>query len=194
MSLFVLLFILAYLLGSVNFAIILCKAFGYPDPRAEGSFNPGATNVLRVASKKLAAVVLFFDALKGLIPVLTASFLLADEFYTALVGLAAFLGHLYPIFFKFRGGKGVATYIGVIIALYYPVALLFCSLWLLIAVTTRYSSLGAISAVSVTPVYLLWFGKYDYLLAICIMVVLLLFKHKDNIKRLREGTESKIRL
>lgn len=188
------LFILtAYLLGSLNFAIILCKLFGYADPRSEGSMNPGATNVNRVANKYLALTVLIFDALKGFVPVFIYGYMYGLEFETATIGLAAFIGHLYPLFFKFKGGKGVATFLGVIAALYYPVFLLFVFVWVLVAILTRYSSLGAISAVCVSPVYLLWFGKYYMLLPIVIMVLLLLIKHKENIKRLMAGTESKLK-
>jgi glycerol-3-phosphate acyltransferase PlsY len=189
----ILLLFCAYLLGSVNFAILLCSISGYPDPRTHGSLNPGATNVLRVANKPLALLVLICDSFKGFLPVLVANFVLESDFYIALVGLAAFLGHLYPVFFGFKGGKGVATYLGVLAALYYPVLILFVCVWLLVVFTTKYSSLGAITAVSVSPVYLLLVGEYGILLPLLIMVILLLIKHKDNIKRLKTGTESKIK-
>lgn len=189
----VLLIFCAYLLGSVNFAILLCSVSGYPDPRTTGSLNPGATNVLRVANKPLALLVLVCDSFKGFLPVLIAGFVLDCNFNIALVGLAAFLGHLYPVFFSFKGGKGVATYLGVLAALYYPALILFVSIWCLVAIITRYSSLAAILAVSVSPLYLLLFGEYAMLLPVLVMGVILLFKHKDNIKRLRAGTESKIK-
>lgn len=189
----VLLVFCAYLLGSVNFAILLCSLCGYPDPRTQGSLNPGATNVLRVANKPLALLVLLCDSFKGFLPVFISGFVLDSDFNVALVGLAAFLGHLYPVFFNFQGGKGVATYLGVLAALYYPVLILFVSLWVLVAITTRYSSLGAITAVSVSPIYLLWFGESDMLLPVLVMAIFLLIRHKDNIRRLKAGTESKIK-
>lgn len=190
----VLLIILAYLLGSFNFAIILCKFAGYSDPRTAGSNNPGATNVLRVANKYLAALVLFCDGLKGFIPVFISGMLFYHESYPAWVGLAAVLGHLYPLFFKFQGGKGVATYIGVLFAFYFPIAVVFCCLWFLIAVITKYSSLGAIASVVTSWLLVIWFGYYQSILPFLIIVSLLLYKHKENMMRLSAGTESKIKL
>lgn len=189
-----LLIIFAYLLGSFNFAIILCKLTGYPDPRTEGSNNPGATNVLRVANKYLAAIVLSCDGLKGFVPVFISSFLFYNNSYTAWVGLAAVLGHLYPLFFKFQGGKGVATYIGVLFAFYFPIGVVFCCLWFLIAVITKYSSLGAISSAITSLLLILWFGYYQSIFPFLIIVFFLLYKHKENIKRLSAGTEAKIKL
>lgn len=190
---FTLLLIFAYLLGSINFAIVFSKIYGFTDPRKIGSHNPGATNILRTVGKKMAVVVLILDLLKGLIPVLVAKMVLEDDFQIALIGLAAFMGHLYPIFFHFQGGKGVATYLGVLYGINYPVALLFCLLWVLVAITTRYSSLGAITAATVSPIYLFWFGDYGCLLPVLVMLVFLLIKHRDNIKRLQNGSESKLR-
>lgn len=182
----------AYLLGSINFAIILCKLFGYPDPRAQGSRNPGATNVLRVSNKYLAILVLFLDGVKGFIPVFIAQYLFYSEILVSFVGLSAFLGHLYPIFFEFKGGKGVATYIGVMLGLSIPAAFLLVVVWVLVALTTRISSLGAIASVAVSPLFLIWFGQYYYLYAVFIMVIFLLYKHKENIQRLKNNEETKM--
>lgn len=182
----------AYLLGSVNFAIIFCRLWGFGDPRQKGSKNPGATNVLRLTNKFVAVLVLFFDGLKGFAPVLLAKFLSFTDVWVSIVGLAVFLGHLYPIFFDFKGGKGVATYIGVLLALCYPVAFLFGVIWVLVAVTTRTSSLGAISAVMSSLLFMIWFGQYKYLYALVVMIIFLLYKHKENIQRIKEGSESKM--
>lgn len=188
------LFICSYLIGSVNFAILLCSIAGYPDPRTQGSQNPGATNVLRVANRSLAALVLFCDGFKGFLPVYVASLVLGSDYWAAFVGLSAFLGHLYPIFFNFKGGKGVATFIGVILALYFPAAILFVLVWLIVAFITKYSSLGAIASTIGIPFYLIILGKIDILLPVILIGIILLIKHKDNFKRLKEGTESKINI
>jgi glycerol-3-phosphate acyltransferase PlsY len=191
---FILLCLCAYLLGSVNFAILLCSIFGYPDPRSIGSLNPGATNVLRSASKKLAAIVLLLDGFKGWLPVFIASFVMNSKFSLAFVGFFALLGHLYPIFFNFKGGKGVATFIGILLALFYPAAIIFCSVWLLIAATTKYSSLASITAVTTTPIYLLMLYEFDIIFPILFMSIFLLWRHRDNIMRLRDGVETQIKL
>lgn len=191
--LLILLSFCAYLLGSVNFAILLCSIYGYQDPRLSGSHNPGATNVLRVANKYIAVLVLFFDGFKGWLPVFVANFVLDSDLQIAFVGLFAFLGHLYPVFFNFQGGKGVATFIGVLVALDYQLALVFIIIWLIVALISKYSSLGAIVASIAVPVYLCVLLKSDILLPIIIMVMLLLLRHKDNIKRLCSGAESKIK-
>ncbi len=190
---FILLSICAYLLGSVNFAILLCSIFGFEDPRTIGSMNPGATNVLRTANSKLALLVLILDGFKGWLPVFIAGFVLTSKFSLASIGLFALLGHLYPVFFNFNGGKGIATYIGILLALFYPAAIIFCSVWLLIAATTRYSSLASIIAVAMTPLYLLMLYELDIFLPIFGMSVFLLWRHHDNIARLHDGVESQIK-
>lgn len=190
---FILLSICAYLLGSVNFAILLCSIYGYQDPRSSGSHNPGATNVLRVANKYIAALVLFFDGFKGWLPVFVANFVLDSDLQIACIGLFAFLGHLYPIFFNFIGGKGVATFIGLLIALDYQAALVFIVTWLVVAFISKYSSLGAIVSSAIVPIYLMMMLQWDIVLPIVIMVVFLLLRHKDNIKRLLAGSESKLK-
>jgi glycerol-3-phosphate acyltransferase PlsY len=183
--------ILGYLLGSIPFGLVLTRAAGLGDVRKIGSGNIGATNVLRTGSKKLAAATLLLDGLKG-----TAAVLLARHFWGAgpavLAGLAAFLGHLYPVWLKFKGGKGVATYIGVLAGLYWPAALLFCGVWLAIAFTLKYSSLAALVASLGAPL-LLWLWGQEVLAGVALfMTLLLLWKHRSNIQRLRSGEEPKI--
>ena len=190
---FILLSVCAYLLGSVSFAILLCSIGGYPDPRMIGSRNPGATNVLRVANTKIAALVLVLDGIKGWLPVFVASFVLTSKFSLALIGFFALLGHLYPAFFNFHGGKGIATFIGILLALFYPAAIIFCSVWLLIAATTKYSSLASILSAAMTPIYLLMLYEIDMILPIFAMSVFLLWRHRDNIMRLHDGVESQIK-
>jgi glycerol-3-phosphate acyltransferase PlsY len=176
MTLPLLLVAAAYLLGSVSSAIIVCRLLGLPDPRGEGSGNPGATNVLRIGGKKAAAVTLIGDMLKGLLPV-----------------LAAFLGHLYPVFFGFRGGKGVATALGVLLGLHWPVGLLTIATWLLIARVFRISSLAALLSLLVTPVYVWWLiPEPALIIALLVMLILLFWRHRSNIRNLLAGRESRI--
>ena len=182
----------AYPIGSLNSAIVLCKLAGLPDPRSQGSGNPGATNVLRFGSKKLAATVLIIDVLKGVLPVIIASLLGLDIAWLTASAFAAFLGHLYPLFFQFKGGKGVATALGGFLALSLPLAGTILLSWLVVFVITRISSLSAIIASSLAPLYSIWF--IDSLGArwiIFIMATMLLFRHSANIKRLLSGEESK---
>jgi acyl phosphate:glycerol-3-phosphate acyltransferase len=182
----------AYLIGSLNSAIVLCKLAGLPDPRSQGSGNPGATNVLRFGGKKLAATVLIIDVLKGVLPVIIASLLGLDIAWLTATAFAAFLGHLYPLFFQFKGGKGVATALGGFLALSLPLAGAILLSWLVVFVITRISSLSAIIASSLAPLYSIWF--IDSLGArwiIFIMATMLLFRHSANIKRLLSGEESK---
>lgn len=185
--------VIAYLAGSISTAIIVCRLMGLPDPRAEGSRNPGATNVLRFGGKKAAAITLVGDLLKGLLPVLLARLAGVDDTGLALTALAAFLGHLYPVFFGFEGGKGVATAFGVILGLSYPVALAALATWLLMAFAVRISSLSALTAAALTPLYG-WLFKLPggYIVAVLIMVVLLVWRHRSNIRHLLAGTEDKI--
>ena len=185
--------VLAYLSGSVSTAIIVCRLFGLPDPRTEGSRNPGATNVLRFGGKKAAVITLFGDLLKGYLPVSIAALAGASELGVAGAALGAFIGHLYPVFFGFQGGKGVATAFGAILALSPWVAALALITWLLMAAVARTSSLAALTAAALTPFYLWWFELPEsYIFVVLIMVMLLFWRHRSNIRNLLSGTEQKI--
>lgn len=186
--------VIAYLMGSLSSAILICKAFKLPDPRVEGSMNPGATNVLRIGGRLPAALTLTGDILKGYIPVIAAHLFGIEGFVLSLIALIVFLGHLYPIFFRFHGGKGVATAAGAMLALAPMVGLAAIIIWLLVAVIFRYSSLAALMAVITTPVLMLFFGDSAYLLPTLVITVGLVWKHWGNINRLRFGEESKIKL
>jgi len=181
---------LGYLLGSIPFGLILTKLAGHGDLRDIGSGNIGATNVLRTGNKRLAALTLLLDLLKG-----TAALLIGARFgpdAAILGGLGAFLGHLFPVWLGFRGGKGVATYIGVLLGLFWPAAMMFGAIWLATAFTTRYSSLSALVASFVLPIFL-WFFVHPALASLfAVMTLLLFYAHRENIKRLQAGTESKI--
>ncbi len=194
MTLAIILTIAAYLLGSLSAAIIVCRILGLPDPRTQGSRNPGATNVLRYGGKQAAAVVLAGDALKGLLPVLVARLLGAEDHVVAAVGLAAFLGHLYPIFFAFQGGKGVATAFGVLWGLAWPVALAAAATWLVVAKVFKISSLAALIAALLTPVYMWWLVPApSHVVMTGAMSLLLLWRHRSNVQRLIMGEEDKIK-
>ncbi|NDE33881.1 MAG: glycerol-3-phosphate 1-O-acyltransferase PlsY [Gammaproteobacteria bacterium] len=184
---------LAYLMGSLSTAVIVSKLFGLPDPRQEGSKNPGATNVLRLGGKKAAAITLIGDALKGLIPVLIARHFELPVEILAAVGLAAFLGHLFPVFFGFRGGKGVATALGVLSGFSIWVGLAVLATWLLMAFLFRISSLAALLAAALSPLYL-WLILHSGVLAgaALAMALLLISRHRGNIERLLKGEESRI--
>lgn len=185
--------ILGYLAGSVSTAIIVCRAMGLPDPRSAGSRNPGATNVLRFGGKKAAALTLAGDLLKGLLPMLLARWAGLDQAGLALTALAAFLGHLYPVFFGFEGGKGVATAFGAILGLSWSVALAALATWLLMAFTVRVSSLSALTAAALAPLYAWWLGLPGaYIAAVLVMVGLLIWRHRSNIRNLLAGAEDKI--
>jgi glycerol-3-phosphate acyltransferase PlsY len=193
METLVLYLILGYLVGSLPFAVIVSKLFGLADPRSFGSGNPGATNVLRTGNKAAAALTLVGDATKGWLAMFLAEKLGADGTATALTGLAAFFGHLFPVFLKFKGGKGVATAIGVLIGLDGVIAGGAALTWLATAVVTRYSSLAAIVAACVAPtVALARHGIGAVSLVVTLMCLLLIVRHKANIVRLIEGTESRI--
>jgi acyl phosphate:glycerol-3-phosphate acyltransferase len=194
--------VLAYLIGSLSFAVIVSRLMGLKDPRSYGSGNPGATNVLRSGSKAAAVLTLLLDALKGFVPVFLvklfgARYGLSDG-TVALVGLAAFVGHVFPVFFKFQGGKGVATAAGVLFGIHWVLGLATLTTWLIIAYFFRYSSLAAIVAAAFAPIaYLLgnriqWYAERPILLAIFLMGVLLVVRHRDNINRLLQGKESKL--
>ena len=185
--------VLGYLAGSISTAILVCRAMGLPDPRSEGSRNPGATNVLRFGGKKAAAITLVGDFLKGLLPVLLARGVGLDETGLALTALAAFLGHLYPVFFGFEGGKGVATAFGVILGLSWPVALAALATWLFMAFVVRISSLSALTAAALTPLFAWGFGMRGVAFAaVLFMVALLVWRHRSNIQNLLAGAEDKI--
>jgi glycerol-3-phosphate acyltransferase PlsY len=179
-----------YLLGSIPFGFLLTRAAGGPDIRAIGSGNIGATNVLRTGRKGLAAATLLCDMLKGAVAVLIAKYFGSDTAIAA--GLGAFLGHLFPFWLKFKGGKGVATYIGVLAGLYWPAALVFCLIWLAVAGACRYSSLAALIASALTPLGLWLFGLPHIAALFLLLTVLLWVMHRENIARLLNGSEGKI--
>lgn len=185
----------AYLFGSVSSAILVARLMGLPDPRTVGSRNPGATNILRTGGKLAAAVTLLGDVLKGVVPVVLAQVLTDDDgaWVLAATGLAAFLGHLYPVFFGFHGGKGVATALGVWLALDPGVGLALAATWLATAAAFRYSSLAALTAAALAPVYVAWRLPGAAFLALALVMSALLFlRHRDNIRRLLAGQESRI--
>lgn len=189
--------VFAYLLGSVSFAVLMSKAFGLADPRTYGSGNPGATNVLRSGKKAAAALTLLGDAAKGWLAVFVTISLATHDgaglWMVALVSLAVFLGHLFPVFLKFKGGKGVATALGVLLALSGWMGLAVLLTWLLVAVVFRYSSLAALVAAAAAPVYaMLLHLRPELVLATAIMSMLLIWRHKSNIQNLMTGKESKI--
>jgi glycerol-3-phosphate acyltransferase PlsY len=187
----------AYLVGSLSFAVIVSRLMGLQDPRSYGSKNPGATNVLRSGNRKAAVLTLAFDALKGYVPVLLALLLgprlgLGDT-EAAFVGLAAFVGHLWPVFFRFQGGKGVATAAGVLMALNPGLGLATLVSWLVVVALLRYSSLASLVAAAFAPFYqaLIW-GVEPSLVAVIVMSLLLIWRHQGNIRKLLAGTESRI--
>lgn len=190
----ILLVIGSYCIGSCSTAILVCKGMGLADPRTEGSCNPGATNVLRLGGKKAALLTLLGDVLKGALPVSVAKLVLEVETTTqGLVALAAFLGHLYPVFFGFRGGKGVATAFGVLFPLSWLVGLCTTTTWIVVAAIFRFSSLAALTAAVFMPIYVAWLAPM-YLPYICIMSLFLIGRHKENLRRLWRGEESKMHL
>ena len=192
----------AYLLGSLSFAVLVSRVMGLNDPRTYGSKNPGATNVLRSGSKTAAIVTLLLDALKGFIPVIAVRYfgpaLGLGDGTVALVALAAFLGHLYPVFFKFKGGKGVATAVGVVLGIHWILGLACIASFAILLYFFRYVSLASIAGAAFAPFYYLfgdrvaWYTSTSVLLAIFIMAVLLAVRHRENISRLLAGTESKL--
>lgn len=186
------LLLIAYLFGSLNSAIVLCKLASLPDPRTQGSGNPGATNVLRFGGKKLAATVLFFDVLKGVIPVVIAHLLSLDMVWVAATAFAAFVGHLFPVFFQFQGGKGVATALGGFLALSPALAGAGLLTWLLVFAISRISSLSALTAAALTPVYSLWIiDSAPARWVILVTALMLIARHHGNIRRLLAGQEGK---
>jgi acyl phosphate:glycerol-3-phosphate acyltransferase len=192
----------AYLIGSLSFAVIVSRVMGLKDPRTFGSKNPGATNVLRSGSKAAAVVTLVLDALKGLLPVLAVRYFGRayglEEGTIAMAGLAAFLGHLWPVFFKFQGGKGVATFIGVVFGIDLLLGVATGATWLIIAFFFRYSSLASLFAAVFAPAYYLlgdrvqWYADARIALALFAMAMLLAYRHRENIARLLQGKESRL--
>ncbi len=184
--------LLAYCVGSISSAVIVCHLAGLPDPRTAGSYNPGATNVLRFGSKKAAIITLLGDALKGVIPVLIAIHLNPSSICVGPVMVAVVLGHLYPLFFRFQGGKGVATAVGAIFALCWWIGLLLIATWGVIVFCFRYSSLGALVAAFLAPFYIGWYLGLQFALPVAIISLLLFWRHRGNISRLYQGSEPKI--
>jgi glycerol-3-phosphate acyltransferase PlsY len=181
----------AYLLGSISSAILICRWLGLPDPRTTGSNNPGATNVLRNSNKLTALTVLFLDILKGTIPVWSAYFLKIEPIYLGFIGVCACLGHMYPLYFQFKGGKAVATALGTLLPIGLGLGGLLIFTWFIVAKVTKYSSLAAIVTVSLAPLYV-YFLKPIYMYPTLMLSALIVFRHKDNIWRLINGTENKI--
>lgn len=186
--------VFAYLLGSINTAIITSRIFGLPDPRLKGSGNPGATNVLRVGGRNAAILTLVGDILKGFIAVFLARIFGVYGFWLGLIAVAVLVGHIFPIFFNFKGGKGVATAFGALLAMAPALALVTAITWLLVLVFSRYSSLAALVSAILMPVFALIFANFRYFIPVLIMSAILIWRHWDNIRRLRTGTESKISL
>jgi glycerol-3-phosphate acyltransferase PlsY len=188
------LLVAAYLLGSVSSAILVCHCFRLPDPRTQGSHNPGATNVLRIGGKLPAAITLCGDMAKGLLPILACHVLDVTPLVFALTGLAAFLGHLYPVYFNFQGGKGVATAIGIDLGLHWLIGISVIGIWLLVAKVMRVSSLAALIAMSLAPLIVAWVWPAPEIIGLHLVVtLLLLIRHRSNIQKLIRGEEDKIR-
>lgn len=183
---------IAYAIGSLSSAIFVCKFLNLPDPRTSGSENPGATNVLRIGGKTPALITLGADMLKGFIPVLLAHMSGINGFFTGIVAVAAILGHIFPVFFNFKGGKGVATALGAFLALSPISGLAILITWVTIAATFRYSSLASLISAITAPIFMLLLGNAAYFLPCIIIAAILIWRHIANIQRLRAGTESKI--
>lgn len=194
--------VLAYLLGSLSFAVIVSRVMGLQDPRSYGSNNPGATNVLRSGSKKAAIATLLLDGLKGWLPVMLFKWFGKDfgmdDAVVAAVAFAAFLGHLFPVFFKFKGGKGVATAAGALLGIDWLLGLATLATWIVVAYFTRYSSLASIASAAFAPLFYLlgdrivWYSERSVLLAIFMISMLLVMRHRENINKLLAGKESKL--
>lgn len=184
--------VIAYLIGSISCAVLVAKHFKLPDPREEGSGNAGATNMLRLGGNKVALLVLVGDLLKGVIALVIAIVLQVHGLALGFVGLAAVLGHIFPVFFKFQGGKGVATAAGVLLPISFLTFLFAAVTWGVVLFVTRFVSLSSIIAVIAAPIYLLIGGNYVYFLPFALIAAVIVWKHRENIQRLRAGTESKI--
>ena len=187
--------ILGYLFGSVCSAVSVCRLFSLPDPQTEGSKNPGATNVLRIAGKKYAIIVLITDMLKGFLPVFLANLLGAGPTALGFICLAAVLGHMYPVFFKFKGGKGVATALGALLGFHWLLGSLVIATWLVVALISRYSSLASVIAIVLAPFYSLYvIQNPSAFIPLGLMMMFVVYKHHGNLTRLMDGTEPKIKL
>lgn len=184
--------IIGYLLGSLNMAIIVAKIFNKPDPRSDGSGNPGATNTLRTAGKKEAGIVLVGDALKGFIAVIIGHIFHVQGFMLGIVALAAVIGHMFPLYFKFKGGKGVATSLGAFLGLSLWIGVISIAIWVIVALIWRFASLASLAAMAAAIIVSLFIGHFAYFIPIVIIAALVAWKHMDNINRLKDGSESKI--
>ncbi|MGM0480736.1 MAG: glycerol-3-phosphate 1-O-acyltransferase PlsY [Pseudomonadota bacterium] len=191
-ALTLLMILTAYLLGSISSAVLVCKLWGLPDPRQSGSGNPGATNVYRIGGKLPAFLTLSFDVLKGMVPVWSSYFLGVEPFFLGLIAVAACLGHIFPLYFNFRGGKAVATALGAMFPVAWEMALLLIATWLVVFRISRISSLAALITVSLAPFYAFWI-KPHYTLPVIMISVLILWRHQANIARLSSGSESSFR-
>jgi glycerol-3-phosphate acyltransferase PlsY len=183
--------LLAYLLGSVPFGIVMARAFGLGDLRKIGSGNIGATNVLRTGNKPAAALTVILDAGKGAVAVLLARALVGPD-AAQIAALAAFLGHCFPVWLRFRGGKGVATFLGTLLALYWPMGLACCATWLVMAAATRYSSAAALLSAALSPLFAVLMGRSEYLVLTTLLALVVWVRHRPNLRRLKDGTETKI--
>lgn len=184
----------AYALGSVNTAIIYCKFMGLEDPRKQGSNNPGATNVMRMAGKQAAAIILVADVAKGFIAVLIGRVLGLDGFMLGMVAVAATTGHMFPFLFEFKGGKGVATAFGAVLGITLVGAILLVVIWAVVAYMWRYVSLASMCAAAASPLVLLFTSGAGFFIPLALLAALIVWRHMDNIKRLQEGSESKLEL
>jgi acyl phosphate:glycerol-3-phosphate acyltransferase len=184
-------FLIGYLFGSIPFGLVLTRLAGTQDLRSIGSGNIGATNVLRTGHKGLAAATLLLDLLKGTAAVIVAGYLGGPN-AAMLAAVGAFLGHVFPVWLKFKGGKGVAVYIGILLGLFWPAAVAFSLVWLATAIISRYSSLSALVASFVTPLFLWWFGHLALAALFAVLTLLLFYMHRENIRRLQAGTEGRI--
>ncbi|GAL07030.1 acyl-phosphate:glycerol-3-phosphate O-acyltransferase PlsY [Photobacterium aphoticum] len=192
MTPFVLLIIIsAYLLGSISSAVLISRLYGLPDPRESGSGNPGATNVLRIGGRGAAAAVLICDILKGMLPVWLSYFAGVNPFMLGIIGIAACLGHIYPIFFHFRGGKGVATALGALAPIGWDLSGMLIGAWLITVLITGYSSLGSMVTALIAPLFT-WWVKPEYTMPVAMLSCLIVFRHHDNLRRLLAGEEPKI--
>jgi len=186
-----LIIIAAYLLGSISSAVLISRFYEMPDPRDSGSGNPGATNVLRLGGKKAATMVLFCDIMKGMLPVWLSYYLNINPFLLGIIGIAACLGHIYPIFFHFRGGKGVATALGALAPIGWDLSGMLIGTWLLAVFITGYSSLASLITALAAPM-LTWMVKPEYTMPVAMLSCLIVLRHNDNVRRLLEGKETKI--
>ena len=183
--------ILAYLGGSISSAVLVCRGYGLPDPRENGSHNPGATNVLRLGGRSAAILVFVCDMSKGTVPVYLAWYLGVTPFFLGLIGVAACLGHMYPLFFHFQGGKGVATALGTMLPIGFDMGAMMLTTWVVVLLLSGYSSLAALAAALLAPLYTYWL-KPEYTIPVAMLCALVVYRHRENIIRLLNGQEDKI--